>query len=359
MDTANSKKGLHVEVCDPTPLTAEEKAVFAPCLERQGLSPDFLDIITNIPNRSRVVKVWSNNKELLGLTTVLLTPAVFMKHCFGHGNHIGTNNTFFFAGNADKSSVLNAMFTKLLELRPMGGLFIGFLDGDLAVEFKRALEGVNHQVASEVMEAGSISTRNSTAPKTLLENHGNLSRQINRFHNKGGEILFHEGVVSKELAEDFVKCCKSSYQKYPHPGAPINVDLYGEHVWNFMQRYPSALYIYAKLNGQIVGVQIFIKHRNFLELTEGGFLTDTYHAYENIIFASVQYAAEHNFERVSYGLILNQAKNRLLDKDTRKPVYMVTMGSQTSPIGQLDRRAHEQFPQLYWRDRSSFPNLPL
>ncbi len=358
---SNSNSNLDVEVCDPTPLTVQEKAVFASCLETHGLSPDFLDIITNIPNRSRVVKVWSKNRELLGITTVLLTPGVFMKHCFGQGNHIGTNNTFFFAQNANKSDVLKAMFRKLLELRSMG-LYIGFIEDDLIGEFKDALDGISYQVAGKVMETGSISTKNPDAAKTLLNNHTHLSRQVNRFRNKGGEIFFHEGAVTGELSDDFVDCCKSSYLKKPHPGAPINIDLYGEHVRTFMETYPSALYIYAKLNGAVVGVQIFIQHKNYLELTEGGFLADTYHAYENIILASVQYAAEHNLEKVSYGLVLNQTKDRLLDKNTRKPVYMITMGTGAMPTtanGHVDSKINEQFPQLYWRERSNFPNLPL
>jgi hypothetical protein len=226
-----------------------------------------------------------------------------MKHCFGQGNHIGTNNTFFFAENANKTQVLNAVFKKLLELRPMGGLYIGLIDEGLISDFRQALEDIKHQVASKVMESGSISTKNADAAKTLLENHSNLSRQINRFRNKGGEIIIHEGIVPGELSDAFVKCCKSSYLKKPHPGAPINVEVYGEHVRKFIENYPSTVYIYARLNGEVVGVQIFIKHKNHLELTEGGFLIDTFHAYENIIMASVQYAAEHNLERVSYGLL--------------------------------------------------------
>ena len=37
MDVANSEFSLDVEVCDPIPLTVEEKAVFAPYLEKQGI----------------------------------------------------------------------------------------------------------------------------------------------------------------------------------------------------------------------------------------------------------------------------------------------------------------------------------
>jgi hypothetical protein len=360
MNNTNSKSGLYVEVCEATPLTTQEKAVFEPFLERQGLTLDFLDIITNIPNRSRVLKVWSKEKELVGITTVLLTPGVFMKHCFGQGNHIGTNNTFFFADSANKSDVLKAMFRKLLELRPMGGLYIGFVEDDLVGDFKHALDGLSYRVASQVMEAGSICTKNAEAAKTLLANHTNLQRQINRFRNKGGEIFFHEGTVNGKLADSFVKCCKTSYQKNPHPGAPINVEAYGEHVRNFLTHYPSILCVYAKLNGEVVGVQIFIKHKNHLELTEGGFLVDTYHAYENIILASVQYAAEHKLEKVSYGLVLNPTKNRLLDKENRKPIYMITLGAcamQPAAAKAMDPKA--QFPQLYWREKTAFPDRLL
>jgi hypothetical protein len=110
----------------------------------------------------------------------------------------------------------------------------------------------------------------------------------------------------------------------------------------------------------VVGVQIFIKHKNHLELTEGGFLADTYHAYENIIHSSVQYAAKHNLEKVSYGLVLNQTKNRLLDQDTRKPIYLITLGAgamHPMAAGAIDPKA--QFPQLYWREKAAFSNLPL
>jgi len=192
-----------VEVCEPDPLTREEKSALGPCLQERGLSPDMLDIINNIPQRTRIMKVRSDKGELLGLASVLLTPSIFMKHCYGQGNHIGTNNTFFFAGKALKTQVLSAMFKKLIELRPFGR-YIGFIDDDMAEDFRSALDEVPHVVADKVMETGSISTKDSDAEQALFKEHRHLSRQVHRFRNKGGAIHFHEGPVRKRLADDFV-----------------------------------------------------------------------------------------------------------------------------------------------------------
>ena len=350
-----------VKLCECSPLTSEEKSTLGPCLQERGLSPKMLDIITNIPQRTRIVKVLSDKGELLGLTSVLLTPSIFMKHCYGQGNHIGTNNTFFFSKNAHKAEVLLAMFKHLIEIRPFG-YYIGFIDDDMVDDFRSALDKVHHVVADKVMETGSISTRGSQAEQSLFEKHQHLSRQVHRFHNKGGTVHIHNGLVGDELAEDFVACCLDSYRKNVHPGNPIDVDAYGEHVRNFITTFPFALYIYAKLDDRVVGVQIFIQHEHHLELTEGGFLSQTYHAYENIIVASVRYAVKNGLDQVNYGLILNRAKDRLMDKDTRRPVFMVMFFRDAVDPSSLDMhryQAHERFPMLYWKDRSTFRNLPL
>ena len=164
-----------VELCDPEPLTPAEKSALTPCLLERDLTPDMLDIITSIPRRTRILKVRSGNGELLGLTSILLTPTIFMKHCYGQGNHIGTNNTFFFTEKAPRTRVLSAIFRKFIELRPFGQ-YIGFIDDDIAADFKSALEAVPHVVADRVLETGSISTRDPSAEQALLKEHSHLSR---------------------------------------------------------------------------------------------------------------------------------------------------------------------------------------
>ncbi len=352
---------IFVEVCDPAPLTDEEKAVLRPCLERRGLNPALLDIITNIPHRTRLVKARSESGDLLGLTSILLTPAIFMKHCFGQGNHIGSNSTFYFADTAPRGEVLTAIFRALTALRPFG-YYIGFIDDDLAGDIRSALSGVPHIVAEKIMEAGSISTRDPSAERNLFRHHRHLVRQVHRFRNKEGTIHIHEGPVGAALADDFVSCCLASYRRNIHPVKGIDIDRYGEHLREFLTSFPDTVTIYAKLQDRIVGAQSFIRHRHHLELTEGGFMSQSYHAYENIIVSSVRYAVENGLDRVSYGLILNRPKDRLMDSDTRDPVFLVMFFErmpEESELAAYRENAHERFPTLYWRDRSAFPNLPL
>ena len=348
------------EVCPPDPLTVEEKAILTPHLERRGLNPVLLDIITNIPHRTRLVKARSSSGELLGLTSILLTPSIFMKHCFGQGNHIGTNTTFFFAKTDRKRDVLAAIFQALVELRPFG-YYIGLVDDDLAGEFRSALSDVPHIVADRVMEAGSLSTRDPAAEKRLFRRHRHLSRQVHRFRNKGGTIHIDDGPMSADLADDFVACCLASYRHNIHPVSGIDIDRYGEHVHGFLTSFPDTVTMYASLQDRVVGVQSFIRHRNHLELTEGGFLTRTYHAYENIMVSSVRYGVENGLDRVGYGLVLNRPKDRLLDTETRTPVYLIMFFDhlpEESEIAICRRSAHERFPTMPWRERNSFPTPP-
>ena len=56
----SKKSDIAVEIGPPIPLTAREKAVFAPCLKQRGLTMGMLDIMTNIPHRTCIVKARSS-----------------------------------------------------------------------------------------------------------------------------------------------------------------------------------------------------------------------------------------------------------------------------------------------------------
>ena len=116
----SKKSDIDVEIGPPIPLTAQDKAAIEPCLKQRGLTAGMLDIMTNIPHRTCIVKARSATGELLGLTSVLSTPSIFMKHCFGEGNHIGTNNTIFFADTDRRAEIFAAIFKKLTTYRRFG-----------------------------------------------------------------------------------------------------------------------------------------------------------------------------------------------------------------------------------------------
>jgi len=346
---------LKVTISPPEPLSATEKAILVPGLIRRGLTPAMLDLMLNIPQRTRLVKVFSDSGELCGLTSILLTPRIFMKHVFGEGNHLGTNNTFYFAGNVAKAAVLEAVFRELTRIRRLG-IFVGFIDPEYDGEFYRALHEIPHLTARKVLATGSIATGEPDSATKFFKRHEHLTRQINRFRNKGGAVHVLEGKVPSDLAESFVTCCRISYQKHLHPGGSIDIERYAGHVRDFLLTCPETVHIYATIDGEVIGVQTFIRHIRHLELTEGGFADhrQTYHAYENIIVASVKYAVENHLEKVSYGLISNPAKDRLMDTTTRQPIYLIMIFRSWLAAGLLwpyKFWAHRRFPLPYWRKK--------
>jgi hypothetical protein len=359
----HGRERLHVELCSTAGLTEEEKATLAPGLLRRSISPALLDVMGSVPNRSRIIKVRSANGALQAASSVLLTESMFMKHCFGEGNHVGTNNAFYFAEQADRPAALSAMFEKLLETRRFG-VYVGLLDGDLECDFRAALAHIPHLVSRKVLESGSIATRGAPSADFLFARHKHLGRQHQRFRSKGGEVHVHEGPVSERLAEAFGACCRDSYRRHAHPGRAINVEGYSENVRRFLVSFEEAVHFYATLDGKVVGVQTFLRHPTHLELAEGGFASgeQTYHAYENIIVESVRYAVRHTLDRVSYGLVSNPAKDRLLDRSTRAPIYLVMffrsrlLARLMAPYRYL---AHRRFPLPYWRPRDRSRQLAL
>ena len=162
-----------VKVCECYPLTSDEKSTLGPCLQERGLSPEMLDIITNIPQRTRIVKVLSDTGELLGLTSVLITQSIFMKHCYGQGNHIGTNNTFFFSKYANKSEVLLAMFKYLVEIRPFG-YYIGFIDDDTVDDFGKAFRRLTGVTFHEGIKCTTDKKGKITCNASFKAKHGKL-----------------------------------------------------------------------------------------------------------------------------------------------------------------------------------------
>jgi hypothetical protein len=356
-------RDYRVDIEAPGALPPEDRAALLPDLNRRGIAPAMLDIMMNIPNRTRIVKVRGKDGTLVGLTNILLTPHQFMKHVFGEGNHIGTNTTFFFAGQDRRAEILTAVFRKLTATRRFG-FMVGLMDPDFADDFACALRCVPHFSGWKILEAGSITTDGPDVRERLLHEHSHLPKQVKRFRNKGGSIHIHEGAASGELADQFMVCCRDSYKRHRHPGGSIDIDLYAGLVRDFVTSFDGAVHVYAKFGDQVVGVQTFVRHLRHLELTEGGFAeaAKTYHAYENIVLESARFAAERGLSRVSYGLISNPAKDRLMDTKTRLPIVAVALFRSwlmAALAWPYRFRMHRRFPLPYWRDRSRFPQLTV
>jgi hypothetical protein len=360
-DEIRGEQELVAELGPAAPLSDREKAVLAPGLLRRGLTPALLDVMHTIPGRTRILKVRDQDGALLGACSVLLTPRLFMKHCFGEGNHIGSNSSFFFGPGADQGAVLTAMLQALLRERSFG-TYVGIVDAALVAPMQQALVAVPHLVGARLLEAGGIAVAGARDEGFLLERHNHLRRQLHRFRNRGGVVEVHEGALPASVAGELVECCAHSYQRHAHPGRPIDVAGYTGQVHAFATSFQSAVHFCARLDGKLVGIQSFVRHPRHLELSEGGFLAQTYHAYEAIMVASVRWAAGRGLERVNYGLINNPAKDRLMDPQPRAPIFLVMLfRSRLAAALAAPYRwfAHRRLRLPYWRPRSAFAELAL
>jgi len=253
------------------------------------------------------------------------------------------------------------MFRTLLRERSFG-TYVGRVDPELVSPLSQALAAVPHLVGARLLEAGGIAVAGARDERFLLERHDHLRRQLHRFRNKGGVVEVHEGVLPAPVAVELVECCSHSYQRHAHPGRPIDVSGYTGQVHGFATSFPAAVHFCARLDGKLVGIQSFVRHPRHLELSEGGFLAQTYHAYEAIMVESVRWAIDHRLERVSYGLVNNPAKDRLMDPPPRPPIFLVMLFR--SRLGAALAKpyrwfAHRRLRLPYWRPRSAFGELPL
>ncbi|MGI9643193.1 MAG: hypothetical protein ACR2N9_10455, partial [Acidimicrobiia bacterium] len=71
----------------------------------------------------------------------------------------------------------------------------------------------------------------------------------------------------------------------------------------------------------------FVRHRDRLELSEGGFdrSRDIHHSYEAIIAASVAFAAQHDLDMVGFGGIWNAGKDRYTESKGRKQIHLLQL----------------------------------
>lgn len=346
-----------------TALTDADKATLRAPMLKRGLTPALLDVIHAIPQRTRLLCARAPDGRLLGLCSVLLTPSLFMKHCFGEGNHVGSNNSFFFAEAVDEAAVLTAMLRRLVAERALG-VYVGRVDAAVAPAFREALTHVPHLVGSRLLESGAIATVGGADENTLCGRHKHLARQLRRFRHHGGRVEVVEGPLPVSVADELTACCAASYQRHTHPGRAIDIEGYAHHVHAFATSFSAAVHFCARIDCQLVGIQSFVRHPRHLELTEGGFMSTaaTHHAYEAIIVESVRYAAAAKLEHVSYGLVNNPAKDRLMDREGRVPIFLVMLFRSRALATLLTPYryfAHRRLPLPYWRPRRAFAALAL
>jgi hypothetical protein len=140
----------------------------------------------------------------------------------------------------------------------------------------------------------------------------NLPRQLKKFTNKGGEIRIFEGALPSGIWESAVDAFGTLDIMLQTPFQDNYVNMVKA---NTSLNSPEMVHFVALLEGEYAGHQSFCRSGNTLHCQAGAFdrrRKSTYHAYENIIVSSVEYALKHGLARIDYGPTLNETKKRMM-----------------------------------------------
>ena len=190
---------------------------------------------------------------------------------------------------------------------------------------RASLANVPHRLYSTSYRCGYINTRGMSDAQDFLARHRCLRRHLKKFAKAGGAVYIKEGPLDPELAEQFSECVITTYRHHAGKKAKYFENYAANTCLNFYMNCEDAVHFYTEEDGLITGCQTFVRHGDYLELSEGGFHRDrnTHHAYDAIIAETVEYAIQHGLKKVSYGMILNQTKDRYMEKADREPVYLL------------------------------------
>jgi len=315
--------GITVEV-SRRPLHDREKAILHPDLERRGIASGLLDVLPPDGRFFQLLRAMDGSGRLLGVTSLMsFRPFVSIKQLLGEGNHVGWDTSIYFASDVDRPAVAGAVLRAIAARSMYYAMYFGHIDDDV----RAALPNVRHRLLRTDYEIGEINCREFSTGDDFLAGHKRLRRNIRAHGKAGGQVHVVEGTVQAHLARRFSDLVFSTYRHHGGIGRWQFKEYADRACGSFFRNCADAVHIYTSSGDRLTGLQSFVRHRDRLELSEGGFdrSQDNHHAYETIIAESVAYAAKHGLDAVGFGGIWNPAKDRYTDRERRSPVYLLQL----------------------------------
>lgn len=332
------------------PLRPEERLSLQPDLANRGIALSMLDVIPPAGRYFQLLRAVDHRGELLGVTSLMsVRPFVSIKQLLGEGNHVGWDTTMYYSEDADRPKVAAALLRAMARRSMCCAVFFGRIDEDV----RAALPLVRHRLLETDYRLGRIDCSGYSTVEDYLQLHKRLRRHLRNHAKAGGTVHVREGPVEWSLARRFSDLVFATYRHHGGIGW-WQFKEYAYRVCNaFFVNCRHAVHIYTENEGTVTGLQSFVRHRDLLELSEGGFdrSRDTHHAYETIIAESVGYAITNGLGSVGYGGIWNAAKDRYTDTDGRGKVHLLLLyanGLQYRLVG--DRLSKWGF-RTYFGDR--------
>ena len=303
------------------PLTPSEQVHFQLDLQRLGLDATTWDILngsiaTMTPNsRPKILRAYAEHR-LVGVAYFMechriyqyLLPQVWLGKLLDtipipmffwvrYSNLVDSiTNPGFVADGIDREYFIQGAIAYLKTQYLYGGVL------DIATT-GQARDG---SVIFPFCDAGIIEIQDEQCLDRYYQQHKNLRRKVNKFNNKNGRIEILTGPMPDNISHRAADILNSLD---PLILAPFQ-DNYTAMALRACQD-AKTVHILAWIEEQIVGYQSFAISGQVLHCLSGAFdrtMTRTYHAYENIILASIDYAIAQKLQRIEYGPILNPTK---------------------------------------------------
>ena len=161
---------------------------------------------------------------------------------------------------------------------------------------------------------GIIDMKEVTDYKNYISLHKNIKKKLRHFRNKGGRIDIVRGRLPEKDIELVGKCVESTskrsvfklpYQENYARMCKASAAMEDENVIHFI----------CKTESDFLGYHSFLDFGKQLRCINGAFnreLKTTHHAYENMIARVVEYASSKGIEKIYFGPVLNETKQRMM-----------------------------------------------
>ncbi len=320
-----ARRGTDIRVtASRSPLSTEERDLLIGDLTRRGISPTMLEMVPPSGRGFLLLRALAPDGRLLGATPIMsVRPFVSLKQNLGEGNHVGWDTAMYLAEGVDRPQVVGALLAAMARRSIYYAMYFGQLDPDVAA----ALSFVRHRLLETDYCVGQVDCTPYGDVSDYLAGHKRLRRHLRTHAKAGGAVHVHEGPVDAPLAAAFSDLVLATYRHHGGIGRWQFRDYARRTCGNFFTTSEGAVHIYTTCGGSVTGLQSFVRHRDRLELSEGGFdrSSPATHAYEAIITRSIEYAIDQGIGSVGYGGIWNEGKDRYTDKAGRTPVYLLQL----------------------------------
>jgi hypothetical protein len=164
------------------------------------------------------------------------------------------------------------------------------------------------------VDEGMVDVSGMNSVQDYIQEHRNLKKKIRSFRNKGGNLETVRGSVKEKERQTLINCCNATMRK-SFVSTPFQ-DAFPDVIDETLRCDSSAfIHMISRMNGEITGYHSFIMAGSSLRMMHGAFNRDmgsTYHAYENLILASLEFAIDQKLNRVYFGPIMNETKRRMM-----------------------------------------------